>query len=68
MSAYVASGEETTMICSYDKRPGKALKKAAKLIDKICSKDEYANLVALNVYSDDENVYNVTAIISTMRH
>lgn len=68
MSAYVAHGETQTMICSYDRRASKALKKAARAIDKIMYKDEYSNLVALNVYCDDDNYYNVTAIISTLRH
>jgi len=68
MSAYIAYGENTTMVCSYDKRASKALKKAARVIDKIMSNDEYANLSAVNVYLDDDGYYQVTAITSTMRH
>lgn len=67
MSAYIAHGESTMMICSYDKRASRALKKAARAIDKVMFADQYANPVALNISFDDEGYYQVTAIIATMR-
>jgi len=65
MSAYIVNGEKQIMVCSYDKRPGKAMKKAAKMVEKICREDEYANLLACNVSLADDGFYVVYAVVST---
>lgn len=66
MSAYIAYSERPVIICSYDKKPSKAIKKALKIIDSMCSKDESVSLLSLNVYMDDDCCYQVTAIVSSV--
>ena len=63
--AYLATGEYAELICAYDKNPGKALKKAAKLIDRIVSCNENTMLTSVNVGYDDDGFYSITATIST---
>ena len=66
MSAYIAYSERPTIICSYDKKPNKAIKKAMKIVDKLCSENEHTSLLSLSVHMDDECYYQVTAIISAV--
>lgn len=63
--AYLATGEYAELICAYDKNPAKALKKAAKLIDRIVSCNENTMLSSVNVGYDDDGFYSITATIST---
>lgn len=63
--AYLATGEYAELICAYDKNPAKALKKAAKLIDRIVSCNENTMLTSVNVGYDDDGFYSITATIST---
>jgi len=67
MTAYIADGERPIMVISYDKKPGRALRKAGKIIDGLCKMDNYAHLSSINVFLDDDENYNVTAIVSTPR-
>lgn len=63
--AYLATGEYAELICAYDKNPAKALKKAAKLIDRIVCCNENTMLSSVNVGYDDDGFYSITATIST---
>ena len=63
--AYLATGEYAELICAYDKNPARALKKAAKLIDRIVSCNENTMLTSVNIGYDDDGYYNITAIVST---
>lgn len=62
--AYVANGEHIALICGYDKNPAKALKKVAKLVEKITNDDPNVMLSGMNVYFDDEHNYNINAYLS----
>lgn len=61
--AYVAFGEQPTMVCAYAKTTKDALKQLAKLVDKIM--DEDSILMGINVYLDDDGYQHLTATIST---
>lgn len=68
MKAYVATGEYAQLICAYDQSPVKALKKIAKLIDKMLDNNETLMLSSVNVHFDDDGYYNVTATVSTTNY
>lgn len=63
--AYLATGEYAELICSSDKNPAKALKRVAKLIDRIVCCNENTMLTSVNVGYDEDGYYNITATIST---
>ena len=63
--AYVAHGENAFLICAYDKKPAKAMKKIANLITELQQVNEWIMLIGINVAYDDEGYYNITATIST---
>lgn len=66
MSAYIAYSERPVIVCSYDKKASKAIKKALKIVDSMCREDQSASLLSLNVNMDDECYYQVTAIVSAV--
>jgi hypothetical protein len=63
--AYMATGEYAELICAYDKNPGKALKRIAKLVNKMTYRNQNTMLTSINIGYDDDGHYNVTATIST---
>lgn len=65
--AYVAFGESVDMICAYDRNPAKALRKVAKLVETLSHSNEGMMLSGVNVYYDDDCIYNVSAFVSQAR-
>lgn len=61
--AYVASGEQSTLVCAYGKTTKDALKQLSKILDKVM--DEDTLLMGINVYLDDDGYQHLTATIST---
>lgn len=61
--AYVAFGENPTLVCAYGKTTKVALKKLANILDK--TMDEDSILMGINVYLDDDGYQHLTATIST---
>lgn len=62
-NAYVAFGEQPTMVCSYGKTTKDALKQLSKILDEVM--DEDTMLMGINVYLDDDGYQHLTATIST---
>lgn len=65
MKAYIATGEYAQLVCAWDKNPARALKAIAKKVEKMTREDEWAMLTGINVYYDDQGLYNITATVST---
>lgn len=61
--AYVAFGEQPTLVCAYGKTTKEALKELAKMLDKVM--DEDTLLMGINVHLDDDGYQHLTATIST---
>ena len=61
--AYVAFGEQPTLVCAYAKTTKEALKQLGKMLDK--AMDEDTILMGINVYLDDDGYQHLTATIST---
>lgn len=61
--AYVAFGEQPTLVCAYGKTTKDALKQLAKMLDK--AMDEDTLLMGINVHLDDDGYQHLTATIST---
>ena len=61
--AYVAFGEQPTLVCAYGKTTKEALKELAKMLDKVM--DEDTLLIGINVHLDDDGYRHLTATIST---
>lgn len=66
-NAYVASGEQTELLCSYGKTPGKAMKAMGKLIDKYLDKDDSYLVLGINSMYDDDGIFCMNATISSWR-
>lgn len=62
-SAYIAFGEQPTLVCAYAKTTKEALKQLAKMLDK--TMDENTMLMGINVMLDDDGYQHLTATIST---
>ena len=60
--AYVAFGEQPTMVCAYAKTTKDALKQLAKMLDTVM--DEDTLLMGINVHFDDDGYQHLTATIS----
>lgn len=63
--AYIASGEKALILCSYDKRAGKALRNIGKLVDEVMLVDQNMIVQGINVFLDDDGYYNINATLST---
>ena len=63
--AYVAHGERAFLVCAFDKRAPKAMKKVANLITELQQNDDWLMLIGLNTAYDDDGFYTVTATLST---
>ncbi len=61
--AYVAFGEQPTLVCAYGKTTKDALKQLAKLVDKVM--DEDSILIGINAHLDDDGYQYLTATVST---
>lgn len=61
--AYVAFGEQPTLVCAYGKTTKDALKQLSKMLDKVM--DEDTLLMGINVHLDDDGYQHLTATIST---
>ena len=61
--AYVAFGEQPTLVCAYGKTTKEALKELEKMLDKVM--DEDTLLMGINVHLDDDGYQHLTATIST---
>jgi hypothetical protein len=66
-NAYVAHGEETFLLCSSGKTPGKAMKDMGKLIDKYIQVDDTYLVLGINSGYDDDGVFCMNATLSSWR-
>lgn len=65
MKAYIAFGEQATLVIAFDKNPSRAMRKVAKKIEKMSFEDEGLMLSSVNVGYDDDGFYHITATVST---
>jgi len=63
-NAYVASGEQTLLLCSYGKTPGKAMKAMGKLIDRHLRDDDSYLVLGTNSMYDEDGVFCMNVTIS----
>lgn len=62
--AYTAIGEDTFLVCSYGKTPGKSMKALGKLIDKYLEEDETVLVLGLSGNYDEDGVFCMNATLS----
>lgn len=63
--AYTALGEKPIVICAYGSTPSIALKKLAKLIDKMTKIDDTTTVLSTNCSYDEDGIFNINATVST---
>jgi hypothetical protein len=64
-SAYEAFGENTVLLCSHGKTPGKAMKDMAKLVDRYIKVDDTYLVLGMNSSYDEDGVFCMNVTLSS---